>query len=203
MGLGVVRSLDGENTDPLANNVTLSTPGQHLGASNSSTNATSAIPVTPSATRRMTRSAAATSSSVGERASNPGTSIGGEDISGGMSNATSNSNNSNMEEELPPHKKKPHLVQQQSSTANTCWLGARQLNNWQISGSSSPRILDQAVVAAETSEVCMLLRQLAKAYKHLCMYRSHEAIQALNELPKCQYNTGWVLAQVATVPSRQ
>jgi len=52
--------------------------------------------------------------------------------------------------------------------------------------------------AADTRELCALFRQFANAYRHLCMYRSHEAIKAFNDLPKCQYNTGWVLAQLAT-----
>jgi len=194
LGFGVVRSLDGENTDPLNH---VSTPGPHAGASSN------AMPAPVSATRRVTRSstANATSSSAVGAITLPLGNAGERSSSGsGAPDETAA-----MEEDPPPHKKKPHL--QQSG------MGTRQSQNWQAGLNSwsvscqSPRIQDQASASmppmpGDTSEICSLFRQLANAYRHLCMFRSHEAIKSFAELPKCQYNTGWVQAQVATVSPR-
>jgi len=199
LGFGVVRSLDGENTDPLLGN--LSTPVTHAVAPSRE------MPAPASATRRVTRSAAATASSTGVGSINLPLGSGSERTGSGGSNDTTS-----MEEDLPPHKKKPHLQQQNVLSGS---LAARQSQNWQTGGSSSwtvscqsPRVLREQSSsapmlpsAADTSELCALFRQLAKAYRHLCMYRSHEAITAFTDLPKCQHNTGWVLAQLATVCS--
>lgn len=182
LGFGVVRSLDGENTDPVSGN--MSTPVAHSGVPGSG------MLGPPSATRRVTRSSAASATS--------GSGVGSITL-GGNGNASVDEAIS-MEEDPPPHKKKAHL--QQSGMIGS--LGARQSQNWQTGGSSwSPRLQDQAsapmlLVPGDTSELCILFRQLANAYRHLCMYRSHEAIKAFSDLPKCQFNTGWVLAQLAT-----
>jgi hypothetical protein len=191
LGFGVVRSLDGENTDPLNN---MSTPGPHGGASNN------AMPAPVSATRRVTRSSAANASSSSAVGSIT-LALGNAGERGGIGSSALDET-ANTEEDLPPHKKKPHL--QQSG------MGTRQSQNWQAGLNSwsvscqSPRIQDQAPASmppmpGDTSELCMLFRQLANAYRHLCMFRSHEAIKSFAELPKCQYFTGWVQAQVATV----
>ncbi|KAH7278300.1 hypothetical protein KP509_38G034900 [Ceratopteris richardii] len=45
-------------------------------------------------------------------------------------------------------------------------------------------------------EILSLLRLLGEAYKHLCMYRCQEALQAFSKLSQQQYATGWVLIQV-------
>ena len=187
LGFGVVRSLDGENTDPA-----LSTPVAHSGSSSSAM-------APPSATRRVTRSAAA-SASAGA--------VGSITVGSG-SERTANAyldDAASMEEDPPPHKKKAHL--QQSGMMGS--LGARQSQNWQAGTSSwavpcqSPRLQELSSAAptlpapGDTNELCMLFRQLANAYRHLCMYRSHEAIKAFTDLPKSQLNTGWVLAQLAT-----
>ena len=196
-GFGAVRSLDGENTDPGLGN---SSPATHTGASSRD------MPPPVSATRRVTRSATATATSTGALSNN--LALGGDSSRPGSSASGSTATTEEamtIEEDLPPHKKKPHLQQ----SGMTSSLGSRQQQTWQTTGSGwnaacqSPRLQDQAQVImpptpAETSELCQLFRQLANAYRHLTMYRSHEAIKAFNELPKSQANTGWVLAQLAT-----
>ncbi len=56
----------------------------------------------------------------------------------------------------------------------------------------------KAWYAAGVGELCLLLRQLGTAYRHLCLYRAQEALRAFGELHGSQFNTGWVQAQIAT-----
>ncbi|ESO99705.1 hypothetical protein LOTGIDRAFT_141725, partial [Lottia gigantea] len=45
--------------------------------------------------------------------------------------------------------------------------------------------------------VLTLLQALGKGYQAVCNYNCKKAIEYLNDLPEHQYNTGWVLSQVA------
>eukprot|EP00249_Psilotum_nudum_P000982 c13222_g1_i1 orf=51-2417(+) len=45
-------------------------------------------------------------------------------------------------------------------------------------------------------ELLSLLRTLGEGFRHLCMYRCQEALQAFMKLPQHHYATGWVLCQV-------
>ncbi|XP_052194703.1 cell division cycle protein 27 homolog B [Diospyros lotus] len=55
---------------------------------------------------------------------------------------------------------------------------------------SSSRIINGA------SEILALLRILGEGYRHSCMYRCQDALDAYLKLPHKHYNTGWVLSQV-------
>ncbi|BDA50167.1 Cell division cycle protein 27 homolog [Coccomyxa sp. Obi] len=44
--------------------------------------------------------------------------------------------------------------------------------------------------------VLSLLQKLGEGYRHLCMYRCTEAVEAFSQLPAAQYSTGWVLCCV-------
>ncbi|BBN06709.1 anaphase-promoting complex subunit 3 [Marchantia polymorpha subsp. ruderalis] len=46
-------------------------------------------------------------------------------------------------------------------------------------------------------ELLNLLRILGEGFRHLCMYRCQEAMQAFSKLPQQQFATSWVLCQVA------
>ncbi|KAL3694343.1 hypothetical protein R1sor_007994 [Riccia sorocarpa] len=46
-------------------------------------------------------------------------------------------------------------------------------------------------------ELLNLLRILGEGFRHLCMYRCQEALQAFSKLPQQQFATAWVLCQVA------
>ncbi|KAH8963977.1 hypothetical protein BDL97_04G039700 [Sphagnum fallax] len=45
-------------------------------------------------------------------------------------------------------------------------------------------------------ELFSLLRILGEGFRHLCMFRCQEAMQAFSKLQQQQYETGWVLCQV-------
>ncbi|KAJ7557247.1 hypothetical protein O6H91_05G118700 [Diphasiastrum complanatum] len=45
-------------------------------------------------------------------------------------------------------------------------------------------------------ELLSLIRTFGDGFRHLCMYRSQEALQAFSKLPQHHFETGWVLCQV-------
>lgn len=49
----------------------------------------------------------------------------------------------------------------------------------------------------DIQDIMTLLRILGYAYQQLCLYKCQESIKIFGTLTKNQYNTGWVLSQVA------
>lgn len=58
-------------------------------------------------------------------------------------------------------------------------------------------LLQSQSPSLEISDMMSLLKVLGHAFLQLCLYRCQEGIKIFGKLPKKQYQTGWVLAQVA------
>jgi anaphase-promoting complex subunit 3 len=50
--------------------------------------------------------------------------------------------------------------------------------------------------AVDVSDLMNLLKVIGHAYQQLCLYKCQESVKIFGKLPKKQYNTGWVLAQL-------
>ncbi|CAG7816240.1 unnamed protein product [Allacma fusca] len=64
---------------------------------------------------------------------------------------------------------------------------------------SQPLLAEQALsIQKQSAEGLMtLLREMGKGYGHLCKFDCREAIECFTSLKTTQYNTGWVLGQIA------
>jgi len=82
--------------------------------------------------------------------------------------------------------------------ANTAAAGQGVVCSLPASLSSPAPAARSDFASTAASELCALLTLLGDGYRHVCLIRSTEALQALSKLPASQQQTGWVQCQVGT-----